>query len=191
MSIVFFCMKKLSPQQRRFFSCSPEKKSSNIRTRLYFAKERSLSKDCEGKMAWKTAVSFRISLSILWVTTNFFHGHYLKCIKNFREKFIWLDNILQFPLVLLEKTTASFRDRISVWIRQILGTKWSELDSESVKITFWISFWFSILFSLALKRWNKKIGNYNYINESSSDNRRQLDTHHHFCPEIELTEWIH
>ena len=121
MSIVFFCIKKLCPQQRRFFSCSPEKKSSNIRTRLYFAKERPLSKDCEGKMAWKTAVSFRISLSILWWTTNFFHGHYLKCIKNFREKFIWLDNILQFPLVLLEKTTASIRDRISVWIRQILG----------------------------------------------------------------------
>ena len=135
-------------------------------------------------MAWKTAVLFRISLSILWRTTNFCHGHYLKCIKNFREKFIWLDNILQFPMVLFEKTTASFRDRISVWITQILGTKWSELDSESAKITLWISFWFSILFSLALKRWNKKIGNYKYISESSSDNWRQLDTYHHFVGKL-------
>ena len=149
---VIFCMKKVTPQQRQFFWCSPEKKSSNILPRLYFAKKGSLSKDCEGKMAWKTAVSFRISLSILWWTINFFHGNYLKCIKNFREKFIWLDNILQFPLVLFEKTTASFRDRISVWITQILGTKWSELDSESAKITLWISFWFSILFFLSAKK---------------------------------------
>ena len=177
-------MKKVRPQQRRFFSCSPEKKSSNILSGLYFAKEGSLSKDCDGEMAWKTAVLFSISLSTLWLTTNWCHGHYLKCFKNFREKVICLDNILQFPLVLLEKTTALFRDRINVWIKQILGTKWSELDSESVKIALWISFWFSILFSLALKRWNKKIGIYKYINESSSDNRRQLDTHHHFCREI-------
>ena len=102
-------MKQVSPQQRRFFSCSPEKKLSNLRPRLYFAKERSLSKDCDSEMAWKTAVSFSISLSILWWTTNWCHGHYLKCFKNFRENFIYLDNILQFSLMLFEKTT-SVRD---------------------------------------------------------------------------------
>ena len=114
-SFTFFCMKQVSPQQRRFFSCSPEKKSRKNREKIYaqdciLQEERSLSKGCDGEMAWKTAVSFSISLSVLWWTTNWCHRHYLNCFKNFREKFIYLDNILQFPLALFEKTTAQFRD---------------------------------------------------------------------------------